>query len=110
MPRSCSSSDMNAAFMQYRAALAGRGAVVTRQAGLAGREVVAVPGCNLRQRSSLGNPLRGWRGMPRGAGREVDGKGPGDQDGSRGWGDRGPSHWSEGPPGDGRGEDQGGFG
>src|SRR5215467_13868959 len=52
MPRSCSSSDMSAAFMQYGAALAGRGAVVARQAGLAGREVAAVPGCNLRQRSS----------------------------------------------------------
>src|SRR5215475_11831422 len=53
MTRSCSSSDMNAAFMQYRAALAGQGAVGTRQAGLAGREVAAVPGCHLRQRSSL---------------------------------------------------------
>jgi hypothetical protein len=35
--------------MQYRAALAGRDAVVTGQAGLAGREVPTVSDCNLCQ-------------------------------------------------------------
>src|SRR5215831_16376637 len=50
MPRSCSSSDMNAAFMQYRAALAGRG-----RGGYGGRRGWRDEGsgCNLRQRSSL---------------------------------------------------------